>query len=151
MTTQNVPTLIAIDVAKEKLDCYNTATKKYEVIKNDARSIGAWLSKTLKAFTVEKVILEPTGGYEEKVLLQLDKKNIEAFFVHPSKVHYFKKGKGENAKTDIIDAFHIAEYAIANEGELKPANKEYLEEKIMQELVRARRQILQEIHRFLPL
>ena len=148
MISKNSITLIGIDVAKEKLDCYNTTTEKYETIKNDARSIASWLTKTRKDFEINKVVLEPTGGYEDKLLIQLDKKGINAFFIHPNKLDHFKKARGEKAKTDNIDVFYIAEYGVANECDLKPANKAHLKTKRMKELVRARRQLKEELHRF---
>ena len=146
--TNNLLSLVSVDVSKDKLDCYITLTKQYETIKNNARSIGSWLTRIMKSIEIDKVVLEPTGGYEDILLTQLNQKNIDTFLVHPSKVDHFKKAKGEKAKTDTIDAFQIASYAVAHESELKSVNEVYIKAKEMKELVRARRQLQGEIHRF---
>ena len=147
MTNQKPQTLIGIDVSKEKLDIYNSTSKEFETIKNDVRSIGDWLSRTRKRFDIHKIVLEPTGGYEDKLLQVLCAKEVDAFFVHPNNLHFYKKSKGAKAKTDQIDAFHITGYSLTHENELKPANKAHIENKKMSELVKTRRQIKEEIHR----
>ena len=148
MTMKNMLTLIAVDVAKEKLDLYNITTKKFETIRNDVRSIGNWLKTNKQNFNIDKIVLEPTGGYEDKLLIQINKNNLNAFFIHPNKFDHFKKGKREKAKTDNIDVFYIAEYGMANESELKPANKAHLEAKALKELVRTRRQLRKSLQNF---
>ncbi len=60
--------IIGIDVAKEKLAIWNNATQMYQEIDNNVRAIGAFLKKTMCAHTSIKVILEPTGGYEKKLV-----------------------------------------------------------------------------------
>lgn len=139
--------LLAVDVSKEKLDCYNTLTKRCETIQNDSRSIGQWLAEVKRQGQIDQVVLEPTGGYEEKLLMQLEKRGIPAFFIHPNKLFYFKKGKGEQAKTDRIDAIYIALYADENRSELKPVKQVRDEEKELNELVRIRRQLNGQINR----
>ena len=104
MTTQVRSNIVAIDVAKDKLDIYDGKTGKVDVIKNETRSIGAWLANLKKHGDVEKIVLEPTGGYEDNLLLQINRKSLKAFYVHPSKLVAFKKAMGIKAKTDCIDA-----------------------------------------------
>lgn len=147
MTKQKSQTLIGIDVSKEKLDIYNLESKKLETIKNDVRCIGSWLSRTRQHFTIDKIVLEPTGGYEEKLVQLLCEKSINTFFAHTTDVFYFKKSQGEKAKTDKIDALYIARYAQAHADKLKPINKAHMANKELAELVRTRRQIKTEIHR----
>ena len=120
MTAHMKLTLISVDVAKDKLDYYNTVTEEYGTIPNDARSIGNWLNALNKTMKISKVVLEPTGGYEDKLLHQLHNKTIQAFFIHPNKLHAFKKERGEKAKTDRIDTFYLAEYGRVNEDRLTP-------------------------------
>ena len=73
MSLQKSRTLIAIDVSKEKLDSYNTITQQHEVIQNNTRAIGHWIRRIQKSLDIDKVVLEPTGGYENTLLLQLNK------------------------------------------------------------------------------
>lgn len=137
-----------MDVAKDKLDIYIQATKAAQTIKNDVRTVGSWLKAVQKEFDIAKVVLEPTGGYEDKLLQQLDKNNINTFFIHPNKLFFFKKSKGEKAKTDYIDTVCMLDYALVHEDQLKPANKVHLAAKEIKELVRTRRQINKQMHSY---
>lgn len=148
MTKKKSPIVISVDVSKEKLDIYNSKTNKFSVVKNNPRAIGSWISKINETQDIEKVILEPTGGYEDNLLLQLNKNKIKSYLVHPNKLVAFKKAKGLKAKTDCIDAFCIYEYAINHEEALKPVDKAYFETKKIKELVRTRKQIQAEIQRY---
>jgi len=141
-------TLVAVDVAKEKLDVYCTATKTCITIKNDVRVIGSWLKEIETKYKLEKVVLEPTGGYEEKLLHQLSKREIDAFFIHPNKLKHFKLAEGKKAKTDNIDAFYISEFAKVHKSQLKLVNTETFQDMEIKELIRTRRHINLDIQRF---
>jgi len=56
-------------------------------------------------------VLEPTGGYENKVMNILQKYGVPVQRVHPNKVHAFARVKGHFAKTDKLDAGLLESYA----------------------------------------
>ena len=140
-------TLVGIDVSKNKLDIHITASDEYITIDNNSRAIGGWLSEISKRFMIDKAVFEPTGGYEDKLIQQLLKKDIKLFYVHANNLYFFKKSQSEKAKTDKIDAKYISAYAKAYESALKPIKQERAENKVLMELIKVRRHILAEIHR----
>jgi len=148
MNKNKAQTVIGIDVSKEKLDIYNTHSQKCEVINNDVRSIGSWLAKVRKNFEIETLALEPTGGYENKLTQLLCDKHVPTFAVHPNKLVNYKKSKGENAKTDKLDAKHIARYAVEYREHLKPILPQCASDKNLKEFVRTRQQLMDSLHRF---
>ena len=69
MKTNKLQTLIGVDVAKSKVDVHISATDEVYTIDNNSRSIGSWLAKMSKQFVIDKVVFEPTGGYENVLIL----------------------------------------------------------------------------------
>lgn len=148
MTSKVLTTVISIDVAKEKIDIYNPVTGKVYTVKNNTRAIGNWLKSAMKNFSISKAVLEPTGGYEDVLIEKLHNLNIDSYFVHPNKLVAYKKAKGIKAKTDDIDAKCIYEFSQLHSEALKPINKAHFESKEIKSLMRTRRQIKMEIHRY---
>jgi len=115
--TQKARSIVAFDVAKNKLDiCAAIALKAPNLVCNNRRSIRKLL-KNLKNKAKENglpdlfVIVEATGGYERKVLDICVEMEIEGHRSHPNKVYHFAKGRGILAKTDEIDARTLFAYA----------------------------------------
>jgi transposase len=145
MSKQRPQTTIGVDVSKGKLDIYCSASKVSQTIKNDARAIGKWLTTTKAEFTVDKLVLEPTGGYEDKLLQQLFAKQVPSFFVHTTLINSYKKSQGVKAKTDKLDAFYLAEHALASPSKLKRISGFHFKNKALAELLVASRQLKQAI------
>lgn len=57
------------------------------------------------------VICEATGGYEQKLIRACHESDIPIHLAHANKVRHFAKSKGLLAKTDILDARVLSEYA----------------------------------------
>ena len=69
------------------------------------------------------VVLETTGGYEMALLNFLLSKEITVHRADTRKVKYFIRSLGTQAKTDLIDAQGIAQYAFERQHTLQPFSK----------------------------
>lgn len=139
--------IIGIDVSKDKLDIYVQGTAEHRVITNHPRQIGEWLTQMIRQYPRLKLVFEPTGRYEKKLILLALKHNVTCFSVHPNKIFNFKKCLGNNAKTDKIDAIIIAKYAQDFPEHLKLIDNSYIEHIELKELSARRRQLKDELHR----
>ena len=130
-------TVIGVDIAKAKLDvAFHDETIN---VKNTEKDI---LSKLIGRIDSELtiVVMEATGGYEERLVSLLHQHGISLAVVNPRRVRDFAKGIGMDAKTDPIDAGVIAFYGRV----VKPAPQlaKSDEEKKLKALVGRRRQLL---------
>lgn len=87
MSPNRPQTLIGVDVSKNKLDVHVSASNQHNIVDNNLRAIGSWLTQIKRQFTDAKVVLEPTGGYENTLIAQLLKHEISAFYVHSNHMH----------------------------------------------------------------
>jgi len=101
---------VGIDVARDHLvgharpldDCFTFA--------NDAAGCRS-LVKRLKRLKPQRIVLEPTGGYERLVLAALRRAELPVFLVNPHKLRAFARSTRGLAKTDPLDAEALAHYA----------------------------------------
>ena len=127
--------VIGVDVSKAKLDI--ALPKESLEIANNTKSIQQLVDR-IKTDSVI-VVMEATGGYENKLVQVLHENSIALAVVNPRRVRDFAKGIGMDAKTDPIDARVIAYY-----GEIvKPARQfaKSKEAKKLVALVERRRQL----------
>lgn len=99
--------VIGVDVSKLKLDI--AFGNESFVIKNERFSIVEELVKRIDVSSTI-VVMEATGGYEEKLVRILHEHGIPLAVVNPRRVRDFGKAIGADAKTDAIDAKVIAHY-----------------------------------------
>ena len=107
---------IGIDVGKQSLHIYLPCTVKFFTIKNNLQGFKQLLHQLTKADPFLSdiiVVFEPTGGYENNLQEFLCAHSVAHATVHPTKVRAYAKAKGWQAKTDLIDAKLLAEYAEA--------------------------------------
>jgi transposase len=100
---------IGIDVSKNKLDVYDTKTKKTYCVNNDAKGI----KELLENFKLNQdllVLIDLTGGYEAEVVKQFHKKGYNVHRTQGRKVRQFILSFGQKAKTDKIDAKMLTIY-----------------------------------------
>lgn len=69
------------------------------------------LLKYLRSHKVSRVLMEASGGYEQKIAHYLAAHEIEVQVVNPRRARNFAKGIGLKAKTDKIDAFALGRMA----------------------------------------
>jgi transposase len=66
-----------------------------------------------------RLVVEPTGGYEARLILWAYARGWQVVMVNPKQVREWIKGLGQRAKTDTLDAKMLAQYA-AERPENKP-------------------------------
>ena len=102
--------VIGIDVAKDKLDLYDSAGKLSGTIDSDPQSIVTHLIKKIAADDSTLVICESTGSYHHNLMDAVHEANIDMAVVNARQVRDFAKGHGRLEKTDSIDAQMICRF-----------------------------------------
>jgi transposase len=69
--------------------------------------------------TVIRLIAEPTGGYEARLIAWAHARGWQVVLVNTAQVRHWAKGLGQRAKTDVLDARLLAHYG-AESRENKP-------------------------------
>ena len=106
-------TILGIDVSSERLDaCALTEdgarhSKAFVYSPEGCRSLIKWAQK----HQIQLVVMEATGGYEQRAALALTEADIPVKIINPSQIRNFARGIGKIAKTDQIDAYVIARFA----------------------------------------
>jgi transposase len=131
---------VGIDIAKEHLDVFLLPGKEAWKCKNVASDIDSLIER-LKTKTPSVIVMEATGGFEISLASQLGSAGLPVAVVNPRQVRDFAKGIGKLAKTDSIDAYVLARFAETNRPKPKPLPTE--DEKLIKELVRRRKQLVE--------
>jgi len=96
--------------------------------------------KRLEELRPERIVMEPTGGYERGAVTELARVGLPLVVVNARQMRDFAKATGRLAKTDRIDADVIAHFGGAIRPELRPIPDEA--HRILEALVTRRRQLL---------
>lgn len=99
---------VGIDVGKSFLDIHVLELGRHWQIHNVRDDISG-LVKTLKRFSLTRVVVEATGGYERHLVEALAEAEMPVVVVQPMNIRQFAKAHGTLAKTDKIDARIIAQ------------------------------------------
>jgi transposase len=110
MTTAN-EAYIGIDVGKTWLDVALWGKDTVWRVTNDGAGIGEILEWVME-LEPQLITVEATGGYEQPLVQAMLKTGMPVSVVNPTRVRALAKAIGKLAKTDVIDARLIAEYAI---------------------------------------
>lgn len=102
---------IGVDICEKFLDVCIYQTGKFYQFSNDEKGFSEFL-KVIKDFSNCHVVLEATGGLERGIAVFLHKSNVSFSVVNPAQIWAYRRTIGQNAKTDSIDAFIIAEYGV---------------------------------------
>jgi len=109
-------TIIAFDVAKQKLDiCTDDRLKVPKIVNNTVSAIRKILAAAQRKVRQQSlpellVIVESTGTYERKVLDLCVALEIRCHRAHSNNVYHFARARGLLAKTDKLDAATIWAY-----------------------------------------
>jgi transposase len=106
-----------VDVSKETLDLHQLGVGG-QAFANTPEGRRA-LVEQFRKLTVERVVLEATGGYERPLVAELLVAQLPVVVVNPRQVRDFAKALGKLAKTDRIDAEVLARFAQAVQPELR--------------------------------
>lgn len=101
---------IGIDVSKHHLDIYSEAQKKNYRFDNSVSGIVSLQEFFQKHPPIWRIVLEPSGGYEQPVFSALTSKGYPISLVLGQRVRSFAKALGLGAKTDQIDSQLLACY-----------------------------------------
>lgn len=116
-----------IDISKANLDLNISKKDEVKRFTNSAKGI-VKLINYLQVEAVELVVLEATGGYEQKLLKLLWSAQIPVSVINPRWVRDFAKSFGQRAKSDKIDARVLTLYGEQH----KPMPTEPLQEVIIE-------------------
>lgn len=138
--------VIGVDVSKAKLDfaCgddkHMGAISHSGSIENTEEQIVNQFLELIENPKSTIVVMEATGGYEERLVSLLHQHKIALAVVNPRRVRDFADGIGRDAKTDPIDARVIAFYGQVVKPEAQAAKSE--EDQKLRALVERRKQLL---------
>lgn len=111
---------VGIDVCKARLDVAvhggNVAPESFDNTRAGVRKFMTWLRKLGEA----RVVVEATGGFEQRVLTALSEAKVWVCRINPRQARDFAKATGRLAKTDAIDARVLAHMAAVLHSELRP-------------------------------
>jgi len=100
---------IGVDVSKSTLDIYISNNTKKKI-----RNTNSYISKFIKELDKTKIkliVVEATGGYEQKFVDLLHKNEIPISVVNPKQTKNFSRSLGKNAKNDLLDAQMLCIFA----------------------------------------
>lgn len=129
---------IGIDVSKETLDI-GTSRQEHWSCANDEEGIQALIA-AVSTRSIERIVLEASGGYEAAVVAGLARAGLPVIVVNPRQVRDFAKATARLAKTDRIDALVLAEFGQKIQPEVRPLKDEQTRE--LEGLLARRRQIV---------
>lgn len=102
---------VGIDISKSSFDICVLPERQSASFSNDAAGIAAFITLVGAMDGVERVVLEPTGGYERCVIDALLAAGLPVARVNAKQIRQFARACGQLSKTDRIDAFVLADYA----------------------------------------
>lgn len=116
MTKQRPAVNVGIDVGKAQLDLCLLERDQTWAVPNKEQAIAA-LVRRLSRYRIERIVIEATGRLEQPFVRAALAHSLPVIVVSPLKVRRFAGAVGQLAKTDVIDARLIAQFAAT----LKPA------------------------------
>jgi len=133
---------IGIDLAKYTFDVAWGRGQAVQTYPNSPEGVSQFL-QDLRGRTVERVVLEATGGYERLLLAQLTAAGYPVVRVNPRQARDFARAMGRLAKTDRLDAQMLQEFGERLQPEVRPLPSPLQME--LQELLARRRQLMKEL------
>jgi len=136
---RKIESFVGIDVSKARLDVHVLPQGEVFAVAQDEDGLAA-LTGRLGCLAPCLVVLEATGGLQERAAAALAAAGLDVAVVNPRQVRDFARSRGLLAKTDRLDAQIIAAFAEANRPEPRPLADE--ERKALIDLVGRRRQLV---------
>src|SRR5687767_11611985 len=127
-----------IDVASEKLDLGEHGQRRIDTFANDDQGIAQLIARVVGRGAV-RVIVEATGGYETKLVVQLAAAGLPVAVVNPLQARRYAEAVGLLEKNDRIDARMLARMGHDLRPEVRPLPTE--NERFLADLVARRRQL----------
>lgn len=131
-------TFVGMDLSRDRLDACCLPQKERLQFDNTAKGRKA-MARALVKRQAALVVMEATGGLELPVAQALDAAGIGFACMNPRRIRRYAQGLGHEAKTDTIDAYVLAHYALERRPAPQPLPTE--EQLQLQAFQRRRRQL----------
>lgn len=132
--------VVGVDVSKDALDVFVLPERTSFRCTNDPAGHSA-LCERLRGLEVERLLLEPTGGYERPVVAVLLAAKVPVVLINAKQVRDFASARGQKAKTDALDAALLADFGQTMKPPVRPLPDAATE--VLSRLVARRRQLLE--------
>ena len=130
---------VGIDVSKAQLEiAIRPSGERFSVSNNDVGH--QELLRRLQPLKPQRIVLEPTGGFELTLVQALAVAQLPVVVVNARQMRQFAQATGRLAKTDKIDADVIAHFAEAIQPEIREIPGE--EQRQLEALITRRRQLV---------
>src|SRR5437868_5795487 len=134
---------IGIDIGKFNFFVAMYGRKSAREYENTPCGIDQFLKDFSKELPEALCVLEPTGGYELKLLMTLCDHNYIVHRAHTRHVKNFVRSLGNGAKTDNLDAHYLSLYGFERSETLSKFSLQSASASKMYELVQRRRDLKQ--------
>lgn len=132
--------VVGIDVSKAKLDvAFGTVVKQFT---ND-RAGHDKLIQQLVRLSPRMIVVEATGGYEDRLLLAIHDAKLTVALVNPRRIRNFARAVGISAKTDRLDARVIAQFG--ERVDLEPTPPPTPAQRTLRALINSRAQLRRDL------
>lgn len=101
---------VGIDISKSSFDICILPERQVASFANTAEGIAEFIALMVDLGRVERLVIEPTGGYERGVVDALLAARLPVAKVNAKQVRQFARACGQLSKTDRIDAFVLSDY-----------------------------------------
>jgi transposase len=101
---------VGIDISKSSLDVCVLPDEHRSSFANSASGIADLIARLSICEGIARLVLEPTGGYERRLVDALLATELPVALVNAKQIRQFAKAAGQLSKTDRIDAFVLADY-----------------------------------------
>lgn len=101
---------VGIDISKLSFDICLLPGDRSATFANTAAGVADFIAFLAHFEQIERLVIEPTGGYERRVVEALQAARLPVAKVNAKQVRQFARACGQLSKTDRIDAFILADY-----------------------------------------
>ena len=136
---KDLEVFVGIDVSRDRLDIHILPEGESRSVSYDETGLNAVVALLRERPCL--VVLEATGGLQDRAAVMLASVGLLVAVVNPRQVRDFAKATGRLAKTDALDAMAIAHFAQAVRPEPRPLADAERQELI--DLVARRRQLVE--------
>lgn len=134
---------VGIDIGKFNFVASVYGQKFFKEYENTPSGINKFINEFKKDLPNALCVLEPTGGYELRLLLALCEQNYAVHRAHTRHVKNFIRSLGNGAKTDNLDAYYLSLYGYERSETLSKFSLQSADAGKLYELVQRRRDLKQ--------
>lgn len=117
---------VGIDISKSSFDVCLLPDEEQASFPNTSEGVVAFLAFLAPFEAIERLIIEPTGGYERRVVVALQGARLPLAKVNAKQIRQFARACGQLSKTDRIDAFILADYGRRMQTRILPQQSDSL-------------------------